>query len=458
MNAEVIEGPPDEIAADDGRPAARPSGMTSALQNIVVHFLVIAIQIATGIITGRVLGPTGKGEQAAMILWPVTLSHAMLMGLPSSIVYNLKKYPAERSALLPAALLLGGALGLLAALLGAALIPRWMALYPPDVVRHARWFMLYTPVLMLSLISIATLRAEEDFARANKSFFLTSLVMLVGLGLLALTGRMTPLTAGLTYLMGGAPMFGWMLARLWRSFRPRLRHVGESCRRLLRYGVRSYGIDLLGIFSTQIGQFLVVGFLTPAAMGLYVVAFSLSRMLDAFQNGVASVLFPKVANCPPIEVVDVTGLAARVTVAMTLPVGVAVAALSPLLLRLLYGAEYVGAVGVLGLLLIEVSISGAVAILAQAFMALGRPGLVTVLQAVGVGASLPLMLILVPRYGIVGAGLALLCSSTLRLIFVLVSFRAVLKLGPPSLILTRADVALLRRRLPALNFRGRRLI
>jgi O-antigen/teichoic acid export membrane protein len=95
-----------------------------------------------------------------------------------------------------------------------------------------------------------------------------------------------------------------------------------SLRALLPYGVRSYGIDLLGALSLQIDQALVVGFLSPAAMGTYVVALSLSRMLQLFQQAVVMVLFPKAAGRPADEVIALTGQAARISTVLTSLAGI----------------------------------------------------------------------------------------------------------------------------------------
>jgi O-antigen/teichoic acid export membrane protein len=121
-----------------------------------------------------------------------------------------------------------------------------------------------------------------------------------------------------------------------------------------------------------------------------------------------------------------------------------IALLGPFLLRVLYGAEYAHSIGSLQMLLLEVTISGCVIVLAQAFMALGRPGTVTLLQAAGLSISIPIMLLLVPRWGIAGAAFALLASTCARFLLVLTSFRLILKVPAPKLIPQREDFRILR--------------
>jgi len=92
------------------------------------------------------------------------------------------------------------------------------------------------------------------------------------------------------------------------------------------------------------------------------------------------------------------------------------------------------AAGALRILVAEAVLSGATFVLAQAFMALGRPGVVTMLQALGLSLSIPMMLWLIPRLGIYGAALALLTATTARFIFIYLGFRIFLNMRPPRLL------------------------
>jgi O-antigen/teichoic acid export membrane protein len=177
-------------------------------------------------------------------------------------------------------------------------------------------------------------------------------------------------------------------------------------------------------------------------MGSYVVVLSLSRMLNLFQNSVVMVLFPKAAGRSKEDVVRMTGDAVRISGLVTAVCGVFVCIAGPTLLRILYGPEFVEAVGALRVLVVEVVLSGMVFVLAQAFMALDSPGVVTILQALGLSLSIPMMLFLIPRYGIYGAAVSLLTSTVARLLFVCVGFRVFLKTGAPRLLLNGRDLQL----------------
>jgi O-antigen/teichoic acid export membrane protein len=91
-------------------------------------------------------------------------------------------------------------------------------------------------------------------------------------------------------------------------------------------------------------------------------------------------------------------------------------------------------------LLIENAVAGAARVFYQAFAGTGRPGVVTVFETIGVVACILFMLLLVPSLGMIGAALAVLLASTLRLICTLVGLRTILGVRMPRLILGRSDI------------------
>lgn len=406
----------------------------ATLQTLLVNVLILGLNFGTGIITARALGPGGRGEQAAMQMWPQILATAFTLGLPSAILYNLKRYPERASRLLSAVLLMGTGMGVVATFVGVTFIPYWMAEYPSAVVRSAQWLMFIAPLILLVAVFSNVLRAREEFTAFNTIRYVQPMLTLITLAVLILTHRLTPLSAALAYLLAWVPSFLWLLLRSFKVYRPTLWGLRTASRSLVSYGVRSYGTDLLGwVAAGQIDRLLVVGLLNPAALGLYVVAISLARTLDVFPAAVAQVVLPKTVDRPVAEVVALVGRSVRVSTSLALLTASVLMLLGPWALGLLYGREFVSAVPVFRLFLAEVVLSGAVWVLAQAFMASNRPGAVSIVQAVGVGLTVPLLFVLVPRYGLVGAGLAQLISTTVRFAFVLVSFPMVLGVWPPRM-------------------------
>jgi len=216
---------------------------------------------------------------------------------------------------------------------------------------------------------------------------------------------------------------------------------------LIRYGIQAYGVDVVNTLAVQIEQGLLVGLLSPAQLGIYSVGLSVSRVLNVVHSSFVIVLMPKAAARKVDEVVEMTSRAVRISTATTVLGAVFVVLVAPLLLPILYGKSFAEAITVARLLVIEVVLSGMISVLVQTFMALGKPGVTTIFQIAGVALSAPLLLILVPRFGLVGAALAFVAATGFRLTFVLVSYPLLLRRGIPWLLLTRQDIEFVKNRI-----------
>ena len=289
------------------------------------------------------------------------------------------------------------------------------------------------------LVGRAALESDGNFTASNKLLLGSPTLTLVWLLVLWFTHTLTPVRAAFAYVPAGIIPVAWMLHLLWRRFSPKLRDLQASLSMLFSYGLRSYGIDLCGALALYVDQALVVRVLSPATMGIYVVALSLSRMLNAFHTSVVMVLFPKAVNQSPEIVLDMTGSATRISTLLTAAAGLAIIVVGPQALTLLYGPEYRSAQALLNVLVCEVILSGATLVLSQAFMALGRPGIITLLQVFGLLLSIPLVIVLTAKFSILGVGIALLIATTARLIFVLASFPLFLKLPVPAVLPRLSD-------------------
>ncbi|WP_255424383.1 polysaccharide biosynthesis C-terminal domain-containing protein [Acidipila sp. EB88] len=111
----------------------------------------------------------------------------------------------------------------------------------------------------------------------------------------------------------------------------------------------------------------------------------------------------------------------------------------------MYGNKYDGAAGILRILLGEAILDGVTSVLAQAFMARGLPGTVTLLEGCGLFTAVPLMYWLIPRYGLQGAAYALLLATACRFSFVIGSYPLRLGMKIPSMMLRASDVSAFRR-------------
>ena len=73
---------------------------------MALRFGMSAVNAVTGIVTARALQPVGRGELAAMVLWPMLFAGLTTCGLPTALVYFMRRDPRRAGAFVGWALLL----------------------------------------------------------------------------------------------------------------------------------------------------------------------------------------------------------------------------------------------------------------------------------------------------------------------------------------------------------------
>ncbi len=420
--AEEASGVPVEATLTPGPAQVKSGSGLAVFYSLFGRVGLLLLDSGTGILCARVLRPEGRGELSAMILWPVFLSQAFTLGIPSALIYNLRRHREKIGPLVAAAILIGGTMSAIVALLGIGILPLWLHRYTHELVHHAQWFMLASVFTMAAMIFRGVWESMDGFGKSAGAQLLSRIGTLSGLVVFLALHRLTPFTAALCYVLSGIPPFLWTCIAIIPKAKWKLQQMRESARELLSYGLRSYGIDLCGTLAQYVDQALVLGMLSASQMGTYTVALSLSRMLNIISVSLSAVLFPKSIGESSERVVR---LAIR-TLLGTLTLGILGALFilffGSFMLNLLYGREYVTASSTLKILTLEALISGSLTVLSQPFMAMGRPGTVTLLQVAGLLTSIPLLLVLVPRMGPEGASIALVCSACVRGVLLWISY------------------------------------
>ena len=407
----------------------------SAVANVALgNALILGLNVLTGVITARLLGPSGRGELAALLLWPQFLGYAFAFALPSAVVFHARNAPSTKADLAGQALLLSAVGGLLAAVVGVTAMPLLLRQAGATALLHARWMMLFAPTATVATTLTALIQNEERFHFYN--FLRYAPIVLTAGCLLALgaAGRLTPLSGALAYFLPGVPIFAWMAWWVWRIQRPKLRWNALHARPLLHYGARAYGGEAAGTLLGQLDKLVLVNLLGSSAFGVYVVIFNLSRMLTTLSSSLAPVLFPKTAGREPCEVMRITEKALSVTTPLLVIGAAGFMLMGGLLLRVLYGPQFAGAHLALCLLSAEAVLFSLAHVLTQPFLALNRPGMVTLLQIASVPAlALSLWFFAVP-FGVSGAAAALLCVTSLRLLFTYLALRVFHGTRPPRIV------------------------
>lgn len=376
--------------------------------------------LATGTLAARLLGPQGRGELAAIQLWPTFLATLAVLGLPEALVYHSARTPERAGRYLGSAM----ALALLGSvpfmLVGYLAIPFLLAAQSAEIVQAARWYLLIVPVFALVGLPYHPLRGLNRFLVWNALRLLAPLAWLVVLLGAVVTGWSRPPELAFAYLALLAllffPVFVVVARHVRRPFRPDVGDWGP----LLRYGLPAMASTLPQMLNYRLDQLLMMAFLPAQPLGFYVVAVTWGGMVQPLVSALGTTLFPHVASqADPALQARALARGVRVGLWVSAGLGALLLALTPLGLPLLFGKGFEAAVPAALVLVVASAVAAFNGVVEDGLRGLGRPSAVLWAELAGAAVTALALLMLLPQAGIMGAALASLlgyAAATLMLI------------------------------------------
>ncbi len=415
------------------------SPMLAAVQSVGAEVVVLALNVLTGMITARLLGPEGRGVFAAVTLWHQLVATVAISGLGSAVIYHSRRPGLDPGGVAAAAAVAALLSTSAAALLAAIAIPPMMATYPGWATTAALACLAVAPLNALHMIFKQSLAARGAYRLFNLASIASPALFLLALAAATLGWGLTPALA-IAALAGAAALNAAWLAPVWRHVvRPRVDRLGETWRRMAGYVWQSAGADLVLALSFSVDRLFLIPLVSGEALGLYVVAYSFSRLLLVLRPAIDAVVFPSMADRAPAEMKILHDRAFRIALVVLVAALVPLFALDRALLGLLYGGAFAQAAPLFRILAVEAALGLLGGITMRYALARGLPTLASGVQVGGLAASAGLMVWLVPLYGVEGAALSAAVAAGLRLA-ALVAALAALGHGLPQVVPRPADL------------------
>lgn len=411
-----------------------------------VNVAIVLSGLVTGPITARALGVEGRGQLAAIT--------AVLTMAPWVLDLGLSMWIArERATGRSRAELLGAGLpvALACSLVGvAAAIPLSHALGGGRavVVTFLQIGLFLTPVsvVLQTLLGLAIGAARWRLWGAAR--VVGSVLPVIVIVLLVVTGQLTVASAAAAYLCGGL-VGGLIIVRVVRGAgRPQF--DARRARAAAAFGAKSWLSTLAGTANNRLDQVLMAGLVTSRELGFYAVAVAVGGMTNSLVGAVSNALIPGVATGD----VDLAARSCRITAGTVALAGLLLAVVTPTMLPFVFSADFTDAVPMALILLVASVPMAAAFVLTFALNAAGDPGAAMRAELVALAFTVPALIVLLPAYGGIGAAVISLVAYGIRLAMQLVSVQRVFGRRWSSFVIpTAEDLRWLVRRL-----RGRRAV
>src|SRR5262245_42439300 len=123
--------------------------IAQVLMTIGANASMALIGLLTGVLAARLLGPEGRGQLAAIQIWPTFIATIAMLGLPESLVFYSAKKPAEAGRYLGSAVVMSVVSSAVFGFAGYLLLPALMSKQPVAVVSAARQYLWIIPIFAL---------------------------------------------------------------------------------------------------------------------------------------------------------------------------------------------------------------------------------------------------------------------------------------------------------------------
>ena len=369
---------------------------------VVGMLLGVTLNSAAILLAARALGAEGRGIMVTLTLIPTAVNVLAGGGLALANVHDvaarrLTEGVALGNSIIWSLVVPSGLAGLFA--LTASLVSL-DGLGTLSTTQISIALLLSSTVMMYQQAS-GVVQGRSDFRTLLRSRGTQGGILLVGTILASMATREPVLFFLVWCFSYGATA---ILLVVLATVRERLSASTAALRESLRYGVRGMWAQTWELMNYRGDQFILASIASPAILGVYSVGAAVTELLLHVPNALSQVVFAESATRSDSDDARRIARESGLAFALLLPVG-GVLFVGSLLLPWILGSDYTQVRGVVAILAVPTAALAASRLLSGYLMGIGRPDLPGWGAAASLATTLVADLILVPRFGALGAGL-----------------------------------------------------
>lgn len=405
------------------------------LQTLVTTCGINAVGLINSIILSRWLGPEGRGDVAAAMLWPGMLVYLCSMGLIVATMYFASLPDSRPGVVLANAVTIGLLFSLLAAIGGFLAVPWLLKSQAPSVIAGSRLYLLVIPISLTAQFGTSVLQGRLRMTELNILRTIIPIGYLAGTVSFIAMGRLTLANILILHLSLSTISLISTFALLAKcGVYPALRIDLPLLKQMLAYGMKVHVGQISGFANVSLDQTLIAAWLPSPYLGLYVVAVSSASLSQVFSAAVQTVSAPGIAGTQSeVERGSVLQKIFRTYWLFSILITLLLGAALPILIPSVFGARFAQAIWPAEILLIGSCFLGAKLVLAGGADALGDPWLSSKANLFALAITVVLLYLLLPVLGITGAAIASAAAYFAELCLVVYGLRRNHAISPGSL-------------------------
>jgi O-antigen/teichoic acid export membrane protein len=419
-------------------------------RTLIFKMLIFVIGIFTSTIVARGLGPEGRGILTIVFMLPALIASVGSWGLGSANIYLLGHGAYGRDQFSGNTVILT----LVLSTVYFAVLLFFFGDLQRLVFRDAParlvllGFILLPLTIFINLAGNGILRGIQKIKEFNVAALIQRVTYFLFVAALFAFQRLEILGVIAATICGALVACVYILVILRRSTGISRRFNFPLFRESLRYGLREHVGNIAQRFNLRFDTVLLAALLAPADIGYYSIAVLLAELIWYIPDSIGVVLFPRVASSGRERAAETTMQIHRITFLLTVVLCAVLGLAGHRVIHLLYGAEFLPAYLPLIFLLPGIVGLSAAKILTKFTSGIGKPQYNSFAAICSFTVNIPLLLVLVPRMGILGASVASSTAYILDLIVMVILFRRETGCGLRQLfIINGRDIQQIRSRL-----------
>jgi len=410
----------------------------------------IIIGLLLVVILARTLGPELQGFYTTITLFALILNMIFNFGINISTVYYVSKKEIQIEQAFYNNLLVGIVLGVFGIVGGGGYLLLFGSSTFPDIPLPLLYMILLTvPFIIINSFFQTIFQGIQNFKIFNTVLIVTQFSNLFMVVVLVVFLNLSITGALLAFFLGHFLTTLYILYVLFFKYKIKITRKSSVDRVYLKksftYGFKSYLSNLFTFLNYRLDIILVGFFVNPFAVGIYATAVNVSEKLSVFTQSISTVLLPKISSLG--EEVDrnkLTSIVSRFMLFFMILLGVALFVLSDWVIQLMFSDRYLGSSLLLKIMLPGIALLAVEKILSNDIAARGRPEINMYVSIANVIFSVTLNLILIPKYGAVGAAVTTSITYGLSFFVKCVLFSKITGMAIPSfLLIHKKDLTLL---------------
>lgn len=393
----------------------------NSLYTLISNIIIICIGFFTSWVISRTLGAELQGVYNLAILIPNLMYNFLNFGQDTSTMFFLSNKTINKRDLIDNMIPVSIFYTIISTLLGTLFIFLLKDSMFTEVSNNTLIFaLIISPLTFLNNNLTAVLKSEGKFFIVNKVQVINKIIYFLICTILFFIVDVN------IVIFANIIILSISIISLWKKIgikSIRIKFNKEYQKKNISYGFKSYLANMITFLNYRLDTFIIKALSkSTMAVGQYGVSVTLAEQVWVFASAISSVMFPYITSIENDEDKSkVTSLTFKIVMVVTF-MDIIVLFFASNLIRFVYGEDYYGSIIPLKILLIGVFSLSLGKILANDIASRGKPELNALSNLIGLLVNVIFNILLIPRFGIVGAAMATSISYTLTSSIFLISF------------------------------------